>query len=79
MSLNYFEASEDVTILPLPADVLDRLEALNKKVIEELIEDVRARKIYESFHSFQERTAGWVAKSETAYYGKIFPRRPPII
>ncbi len=68
MSLQQLKEDPNVELRRFPADVLSRLKAISKEVIEELAEkDEKARKIYESFRKFQAVSEEYQAISEQAY------------
>ncbi|WP_317932509.1 TRAP transporter substrate-binding protein DctP [Halioxenophilus sp. WMMB6] len=58
-----------VELLPLPDAVLDKLKAISLQIYKEMsANDPQFAKIYESYHSFQEKASGYHRISEEAYY-----------
>ena len=67
----------NVKLYRFPDKVLDALRPLAQEVVEEeAAKSPMAKKVYESFKSFQKVVGGWGSISEKSYYDIIAPKNP---
>ncbi|NOX37508.1 MAG: TRAP transporter substrate-binding protein [Calditrichaeota bacterium] len=65
-------AEGKVQIKKFPDDVLEKFRQLSQEVIQEVVEkDPFSKKVYQSFHQFQQRVGEWATVSEKMYYNVL--------
>jgi len=67
-ALETLVSKHDVTLRPLPDDVLIKLHQLSNEVVQEVADkDAFSKKVYESYSNFQKQVMRWSDVSEYAY------------